>query len=220
MTADSPIPLNPLSTEAWKQALIERITYPVFEKLNAASVAIAGLGGLGSHVAIMLARAGIGKLLLVDFDHVDASNLNRQAYSIKHLGTAKTEALAELLREVNPCVQLELAQSRVTEENCLELFSTYEIVCEAFDVDTSKAMLVNTILSECPATRLVAASGLAGYGSANAIQTKRLMKRLYLSGDGESAVAEGEPLVAPRVMLCAAHQAQMIIRLILGEEEP
>ncbi len=209
-----------LNAEAWKQALIERVTPAIFEKLNSAAVAIAGLGGLGSHVAIMLARAGIGKLLLIDFDHVDATNLNRQAYRINQLGTAKTEALAQLLREINPCVQLELIQKRITDENCLEHFSSYNIICEALDVDTSKAMLVNTILSECPEARLVAASGLAGYGSANLIQTKRYMKRLYVSGDGESAVAGGEPLVASRVMLCAAHQAQMIIRLILGEEEP
>ncbi len=216
MNEDSP---TPFTVQAWQEALIERITLPVYEKLRTASVAIAGLGGLGSHVAIMLARAGIGKLLLVDFDSVDASNLNRQAYSIRHLGRAKTEALAELLREMNPCVELELAQCRVTEENCMELFSPYKLVCEAFDVDTSKAMLVECLLSQSPDTRIVAASGLAGYGSANAIKTRRLMKRLYLSGDGESAVAAGEPLVAPRVMLCAAHQAQMLIRLILGEEE-
>ncbi len=213
-------PSSKISPQQWQEALIERITLPVYEKLRAASVAIAGLGGLGSHIAIMLARAGVGELLLVDFDCVDASNLNRQAYRMDQLGLPKTEALSTLIREINPCIRIKLATCRVSEQNCTELFSSFPIVCEAFDVDSSKAMLVNSLLAECPSMRLVAASGLAGYGSANSIRTKCLMKRLYLCGDGESAVCDGEPLVAPRVMLCAAHQAQMVVRLILGEDEP
>ena len=73
--------------------LIERHTKPVYEKLQKAKVAIAGLGGLGSHIAVALVRMGVGHLYLVDFDKVDSSNLNRQYYRSCHIGVYKTEAL-------------------------------------------------------------------------------------------------------------------------------
>ncbi len=207
------------TAETWRAALIERVTLPVYEKLRVASVAIAGLGGLGSHIALMLARAGVGGLHLVDFDTVDVSNLNRQAYRIEHLGMAKHEALCAMLREVNPCIELSGAQRRVDEGNVVEMFSDFPLVCEAFDNEYAKAMLVEQLLLCCPEMRIVAGSGLAGYGSANAIVTRRAMSRLYVCGDEQSALAAHEPLVASRVMLCAAHQAHMVLRLILGETQ-
>ena len=107
-----------------------------------ARVAVAGLGGLGSNIAVMLARSGIGKLLLVDFDVVDVTNLNRQMYFIPQLGRPKTEALAELLVQINPYTEYETVCTKVTPENVKELFSEYPIVCEAFDRPDQKAMLV------------------------------------------------------------------------------
>ncbi len=211
--------LDTLDADTWRAALIERITPPVYEKLSRASLAIAGLGGLGSQIALMLARAGVGHLHLVDFDRVDVSNLNRQAYRIAHLHRPKTEALSEMIREINPCMRLSTAQLRVDESNVWEIFAPYELVCEAFDKEQSKAMLVEELLARSERVRIVAASGLAGYASANLIRTRRAMSRLYLCGDGVSALAENEPLVATRVMLCAAHQAHMLLRLILDEEE-
>ncbi len=208
-----------LDADSWRRALIERITPPIYEKLSHGSLAIAGLGGLGSQIALMLARAGIGHLHLVDFDCVDVSNLNRQAYRIAHLHRPKTVALCEMIREINPCIRLSSTQLRVDEGNVWEIFSPYELVCEAFDHEQSKAMLVEQLLSRSESVRIVAASGLAGYASANAIRTRRAMSRLYLCGDEVSALREDEPLVSTRVMLCAAHQAHMLLRLILDEQE-
>ena len=91
-----------LTKEEIRQALIERHTLPVQERLERARVAIAGLGGLGSNVAFFLARIGVGHLHLIDFDRVDITNLNRQQYFMRHIGMYKTDALREELVQINP----------------------------------------------------------------------------------------------------------------------
>lgn len=199
--------------------LSARHTPHVYEKLKRASVAIAGLGGLGSHIAIALARLGVGHLLLVDFDIVEPSNLNRQSYYIDDLGKPKTIALQQQIARINPFIHVDAKQERVTEKNVISLFGQYPIVCEAFDTPSTKAMLVNTLLEFCPNTTIVAASGMAGYTSANFIKTERRMKRLYVCGDFENEAKIGNGLMAPRVQICAGHQANMVLRLLLKIEE-
>lgn len=209
-----------LSENEMDALLIERHGIEYHRKIKSAHVAVAGLGGLGSNVAVMLARAGVGSLHLVDFDRVDGSNLNRQIYKMKHLGMKKTEALTEEIREINPYIRIAADTVKVTEENAGEIFAADAIICEAFDAAENKAMLVSTLLSRLPETVIVAGSGMAGFGSGNRIRTRKRMRRLYLCGDETSDIADGICLMAPRVTLCAAHQANMILRLILGETEP
>ena len=188
-------------------------------KLQAAVVAVCGLGGLGSNIAISLARSGIGKLILIDFDTVDITNLHRQQYKSSQVGLSKAEALLENLKEVAPYVQYEVHNEKVTAENAVRLLEDADIVCEAFDRADAKAMLVDVVLEQLPQKTLVAASGMAGFDSGNAIRTRKLTERFYLCGDGKSDVDQGIGLSAPRVMLCAAHQALTVIRLILGEKD-
>lgn len=209
-----------LSEQEMDALLIERHGIEYHRKIKSAHVAVAGLGGLGSNVAVMLARAGVGSLHLVDFDRVDGSNQNRQIYKMKHLGMKKTEALTEEIREINPYIRIAADTVKVTEENAGEIFAADAIICEAFDAAENKAMLVSTLLSRLPETVIVAGSGMAGFGSGNRIRTRKRMRRLYLCGDETSDIADGICLMAPRVTLCAAHQANMILRLILGETEP
>lgn len=196
-----------------------RHTPKVHSKLKKAEVAIAGLGGLGSNIAVSLARIGVGSLFLVDFDMVEPSNLNRQSYYIKHLGMYKTQALKEQIEQINPFVRVNIKTVRVEQENVVELFGNYDVLCEAFDNPTAKAMLVTTALSQLPNIKVVAASGMAGYASSNHICTERKMKNLYICGDYESEAAIGNGLMAPRVQICAGHQANMVLRLLLGIEE-
>lgn len=184
------------------------------QRLKAARVAIAGLGGLGSNIAVMLARSGVGQLLLMDFDRVEPSNLNRQHYCIKHLGMYKTEALQMQLKEINPYINTEIKNIRLDGGNTEAALSGCDIVCEAFDDAQSKAELVNTVLERLPNAYVVAASGMAGIGSANSIKTIHPMKRLYVCGDMESDIKEG--LTAARAVLCAAHQANAVLRIING----
>ncbi|MDD5952638.1 MAG: sulfur carrier protein ThiS adenylyltransferase ThiF [Oscillospiraceae bacterium] len=204
------------SEEELESMMCARHTPFVHEKVKGSRVAIAGLGGLGSNIAVLLARTGVGHLLLVDFDVVEPSNLNRQSYFISHLGLPKTEAMKAQLAQINPFLQVETKTLRVTSNNAVELFREYPIVCEAFDNPTAKAELINTLLENCPEKQIVAASGMAGYGSSNAIRTRRMFQNLYVCGDGETAAQVGNGLMAPRVTVCAAHQANMVLRLILG----
>ncbi len=206
-----------LTKEEWLQALTERHGKEKQEKFLNATVAICGLGGLGSNIAISLTRVGIGKLILIDFDKVDPTNLNRQQYKMSQLGMYKTEALAENLREITPYVDIEYHTVKMTEENTVELLNDADIVCEAFDKADNKAMLVNAVLEGFEDKIIVSGSGMSGFGSANEIKTQKIMKRLYLCGDGVSDVNDGIGLVASRVMACAAHEAHMVVRILSGE---
>ena len=208
-----------LSKEEIYAALNERHSPEIQAVLSAGNVAIAGLGGLGSNVAYSLTRIGVGHLHLIDFDVVDVTNLNRQQYFMEHVGMYKTEALKYLLMKINPYIEIKTDCVRVTEENIKELFCDNDIVCEAFDNPDAKALLVNGIMEYFPEKKLVSASGMAGFGSSNSIVTRRITKNFYLCGDRVTAPSYGNGLMAPRVAVCAAHEANMITRLILGEEE-
>lgn len=211
-----PIP----SREVMREALNIRHGEELQNKISAARVAVCGLGGLGSNIAIALARAGVGHLHLIDFDRVDLTNLNRQQYAVGQLGQYKTDALRETLSLVSPYCDVTCDTIKVTEENLPDLLKTEDYICEAFDRAEAKAMLVSGVLEHFPEKYLVAASGLAGLGSANTIQTRRVSQRFYLCGDGTSDSSVGLGLVASRVLVCAAHEANMILRLIAGEREP
>ena len=208
------------SREVMREALNIRHGEDLQNKISAARVAVCGLGGLGSNIAIALARAGVGHLNLIDFDRVDLTNLNRQQYAVGQLGQYKTDALRETLSLVSPYCDVTCDTIQVTEENLLDLLKTEDYICEAFDRAEAKAMLVSGVLEHFPEKYLVAASGLAGLGSANTIQTRRVSQRFYLCGDGTSDSSVGLGLVASRVLVCAAHEANMILRLIAGEREP
>ena len=184
-----------LSREELRRARVERQGEAVVRRLESAVVGIAGLGGLGSHIAVSLARLGVGKLVLADFDRVEVTNLHRQQYFIEH-------------------------PVRLTPENLPGIFAGCSVLCEAFDRPEEKAMLIETALTELPHTVVVSGSGMAGTGSANTIQTVRAMNRLYLCGDGETDVATSGSLTASRVSVCAGHQAHMVLRLLLGDETP
>ena len=208
------------SQEEIYAALCQRHGKALQDKLQKAKVAIAGLGGLGSNIAIGLARIGVGQLHLVDFDRVDLTNLNRQHYFIHHLGQYKTEALKKQILEINPYIRVSTDCLKITASNVATLFSDADIICEAFDVPENKAMLVNTVLEQLPDKWLVSGNGMAGYGKSNLIQTKAIMSKFYLCGDNISS-NEAQPLMAPRVAICAGHETNMVVELIiehLGKE--
>lgn len=200
--------------EAMQDALAKRIGRKLWEKVSSACVAVCGLGGLGSNIAVMLARAGVGKLCLIDFDKVDISNLNRQQYKAGQLGMYKTEALSEVLLEIAPYIEIETHTVRMDERNTQELLRDADIICEAFDVAEAKAMLTDIVLTGLPDKYLVSASGMAGMEDANNIKTRKITEHFFICGDGVSEVTEGEGLVSSRVMLCAAHQAHKVLQLI------
>ncbi|TLM62797.1 MAG: sulfur carrier protein ThiS adenylyltransferase ThiF [Deltaproteobacteria bacterium] len=197
--------------------LTARHTPGVHDRVKRATVGIAGVGGLGSAVAVALARTGVGNLIIADFDLVEPSNLNRQQYFLDQLGLPKVYALRDTLARINPHVHVSACHLRLTPGNIAEIFGTVDVLVEAFDRADQKAMLTETFTARFPDKPLVAGSGMAGFGPANSVTTRRAFGRLYLCGDGETAAAPGVGLMAPRVGVAAHHQANAVLRLLLGE---
>ena len=203
--------------ELKEEDLLKRNVKGISKKLKKTRVCILGLGGLGSNVAVLLARSGIGYLKLVDFDIVEASNLNRQQYRISHIGMKKTEAIKTIIKEINPFVEVDILDIKVSKENIHSIVGDIEIVVEAFDVAETKAMAIEELLINGNKI-LVSASGMAGLGSANEIITRKIRDNFYLVGDNYSDYEEYSGIMSTRVMICAAHQANVVLRLIVGEE--
>jgi sulfur carrier protein ThiS adenylyltransferase len=188
----------------------------ISEKLGSSIVGIAGLGGLGSNIAAALARSGIGKLIIADFDKVEESNLNRQFFFIDQLGKFKVDCMIENLRRINPQVKVEGHKIKLDSENIPKIFEGADCVAECFDSVPAKQMIVETVLSKM-SCMIVSASGLAGYGKSNEIQTRRVGKRLIIAGDGHRSTDTCGTLTAARIGIVAMHQANAIIELLIDE---
>ncbi len=188
-----------------------------FFELKNAVVGIAGLGGLGSNVAVALTRLKVGKLILVDFDQIEESNLNRQNYFLDQVGKHKVDMSMENLRRINPEAVLEGHKVRLNPDNIPQVFAGAHVIAECFDRADQKQMIVETVLSKMKNTYIVTVSGLAGFGKSNDIQTRRLSSRLVFVGDGVSGTKPGVPLTAGRVGVAAYHQANAVTDILLGE---
>ena len=207
------------SPEEIEFLMMARHTPGVHQKIKTSVVGIAGLGGLGSAVAIALARIGVGTLILADFDVVEPSNLNRQQYFLNQIGMPKVEALQENLLKINPYVRIRLHNERLDRKNIERIFKEADVVVEALDRADEKAMLINAVSEKMPDKYIVAASGVAGYGDNNEIETVRFSSRIFIVGDQKTAAQPGVGLMAPRVGIAAHHQANTVLRILLGEEK-
>jgi sulfur carrier protein ThiS adenylyltransferase len=195
-----------------------RHTPGVHRRVKKSTVGIAGLGGLGSQVAIALARIGIGTLVLADYDIVEPSNLNRQQYFVRQIGMPKVDSMRENLKEINPYVCVITHHTVIGPENVREIFGNAHVIVEAFDRADQKALFINAVSQQMPDTYIVAASGVAGYGDNNTIKTTKFSSKIFIVGDQRTAAGPGVGLMAPRVGIAAHHQANMVLRLILGKE--
>ena len=207
------------SSEEFECLLLARHTPGVHQKIKRAVIGIAGLGGLGSAVAIALARIGVGTLILVDFDVVEPSNLNRQQYFIHQIGRPKVEALRENLSKINPYVRILTYAEKLDRDNMERIFKDAMVIVEAFDRAEEKAMLINALSEKMPDKYIVAASGVAGYGDNNEIRTVQFSSRIFIIGDQKTPAEPGVGLMAPRVGIAAHHQANLVLRILLGEEK-
>ena len=205
--------------EVLKAMIASRNSPELNAALASGCVGVAGLGGLGSNIALSLARTGVAKLVLADFDVVEPSNLNRQQYFVRHIGMKKTDALKELIADVNPFVEVVTHDVTLTAANVAEIFAPCGVICEAFDNVAGKAMMVNEAGASLRDKKIVGASGMAGYFSSNLIKTVKFARNVYLCGDLQNAAGVGQGLMAARVAICANHQANLAIRLLMGLEE-
>ncbi len=190
----------------------ERLAY-----LQSVTVGIAGAGGLGSNCAMHLVRSGFKRFVLADFDRVDETNLNRQAFRLDQVGLDKVSALASNMRDVNPDVEVDGRCVRLTSDNVSALFAGCDVVVEALDAPQSKALVVETFLSSD--VLVVAASGMGGAGNADAIVTRRVRDMFYLIGDMKTECCGEHPPFSPRVGVAAAKQADVVLAHFLDKFE-
>lgn len=184
--------------------------------LSSKTVGIAGAGGLGSNCAVALARTGIGKLIIADFDIVSESNLNRQYYFFDQIGQKKVYALRENISRANPNVDVEVSTVSITPKNIKHLFEKCDIVVEAFDRADQKQMLIEFMLENMPLIPIVAGSGMAGFGGSNTLRVKKF-DNLYICGDETSEVSVINPPLAPRVGIVSNMEANVVLEILLSE---
>ena len=204
------------SFEELESLMMARHTPNVHNKLKCGNVAILGLGGLGSNIAISLARIGVGKLSLVDYDIVEPSNLNRQQYFIEDIGKFKSEALKKIISRINPFIETKTYNMFVNKKN-IDKFKDADIIIEAFDNPACKAEICNSVLLNMRDKYLIASSGMAGYYDSNTILTKKIRDKFYICGDFVSEAKKGEGLMAPRVAICANHMANLATKILIKE---
>ncbi len=189
------------------------------EKLKGTCIGIAGCGGLGSNCAIALARAGVGHLVIADFDVVTAENLDRQYYFLDQVGEKKVLALRENIRKAAPSIKVEAHELRLGPDEVVRIFKDCQVIVEAVDRADMKLMIIETVTERFPDKFIIAGSGLAGYGGNNDLRTRRL-GNLFICGDETSEVSEEMPPLAPRVGIVAGMQANQVLEIVLDDLRP
>jgi sulfur carrier protein ThiS adenylyltransferase len=187
-------------------------------KLKGKTVGIAGCGGLGSNVAVALARVGIGKLIIADFDKIEENNLNRQYFFFDQIGKYKADALKENISRLNPAVNVEAHIIKLDHDKIVELFSNCDVIVEAFDKAEMKEMIAETVLSEFFEKPLVCGVGLAGWGGNNLIKVMQY-DNLFIVGDQKSETSEDSPPIAPRVGIVSNMMANVVLEIFLGKDK-
>lgn len=187
------------------------------EILKTKRVGIAGCGGLGSNCAVALARVGIGQLIIADFDIITEGNLNRQYFLYDQIGEVKAFALKLNINRINPNVNVEAHNLKLTPQSIIKLFKDCDVIVEAFDLAEMKQMIIETVLSEMPEKPIVSGIGLAGWGDSNSLKVRQI-GNLYLCGDTVKEVSENMPPLAPRVGIVANIQANVVLEILLDKK--
>ncbi|NLZ48779.1 MAG: sulfur carrier protein ThiS adenylyltransferase ThiF [Clostridiales bacterium] len=197
----------------FEKALVSYIGEEKLRKIQSVKIGIAGAGGLGSNCAFNLVRSGFNKLLIVDYDRVEYSNLNRQFFFYKQVGKYKVEVLKENLLLINPDLKIQTYNLKIEENNIKHIFRDCDIIVEAFDKAVYKKMLVESYINS--GKLLVAASGLAGWGNSDEIKVHQIKENFYVIGDLTSEVGKESPPISPRVNIAAAKQADVILNYVI-----
>lgn len=198
--------------------VINRImTFAQIQKiLSKKTVGIAGAGGLGSNCAVALARVGIGKIIICDFDFIAKSNLNRQYYFYEQVGQKKAFAIEENILFINPKVKVKACDLKLNPQNIHTVFKKCDVIVEAFDLAEMKEMIIETVQTKLPHIPLITGLGMAGWGDSNSIKVRRV-DNLYICGDEKSEISEELPPLAPRVGIVANMQANTVMEILLNE---
>lgn len=184
--------------------------------LKKCTVGIAGCGGLGSTCAVNLARAGVGKLVIADYDIVTRENLERQYYFSDQIGMLKVHALKSNIHRIDPSISVKAFDLKLCSSDIIELFAGCDVIVEAFDKAEMKQMIIETALSNMPAKPLVAGIGLAGYGMTDILKVYR-SGNLIICGDQKTEIGEESPLMAPRVGIVSNMEANEVLEILMSK---
>ncbi len=193
------------------------MTFKQIQKiLSKKTVGIAGAGGLGSNCAVALARVGIGKIIICDFDVISASNLNRQYYFYDQVGQKKAFTIEENILLINPKVKVKAWDVKLNPQNIPVIFKKCDIIVEAFDLAEMKEMIIETVQTQLPQIPLITGLGMAGWGNSNSIKVRKV-DNLFICGDETSEISEELPPMAPRVGMVANMQANTVMEILLNK---
>jgi sulfur carrier protein ThiS adenylyltransferase len=199
----------------FEKGLKRYLNAAIIKELQKIKIGVAGAGGLGSNCAQMLVRCGFKRFKIIDHDFLELSNLNRQFYFLPQVGQTKVDLLAVNLKAINPDVEIEAAKIEFTDQNAPEIFTDCQVIIEAFDKPECKKLLIETYLDT--GKLIVAASGIAGWGNSDEIKAYKIKKDFYLIGDLTTEVTAENPPLAPKVVLAAAKQADVVLSYFLKQ---
>ncbi len=182
--------------------------------LQEKTVGIAGAGGLGSNCAVALARSGVGRIIISDFDTITESNLNRQYYYFDQIGQHKAYTLSDNIYFIDPEIEVEAHQVKLGPAEIVKIYKDCDVIIEAFDLAEMKQMIIETVQTELPHIPLIVGLGMAGWGDSNSIKLRQV-DNLYICGDEKTEIAEDNPPLAPRVGMVAQMQANVALELLL-----
>ena len=202
-----------MTIEIFRDNVSKKLGKENFKKIRDARIGIAGAGGLGSNCALNLVRAGAANLTIVDFDVIEAANLDRQFYFLYQVGMRKVEALKANLLRINPDLELRMVNKKIEENNIDKIFGECDIVAECLDTAECKTMLLEKLLRM--KKFVVAVSGLGGIGASDDIKTHRVKDNLIIIGDLKSDICH-KPALSPRVNVAAAKQADAILEYVIN----
>ncbi|MBF0618790.1 MAG: sulfur carrier protein ThiS adenylyltransferase ThiF [Candidatus Omnitrophica bacterium] len=196
----------------FETALLRYLKPEQLEVIQQQRIGIAGAGGLGSNIAIILVRTGFKKISILDKDTIEASNLNRQDYTLADIGKPKVLCLKKRLLTINPDLDIITHLSEWSPASADTFFTHCAILVEAFDQAETKTAFVGWAVSK--AKFVVSGNGMAGLDESHVTAVKKT-GNLYIVGDNSADIHTGAAPLAPRVMQCAAKMAEVILRLAL-----
>ena len=200
-----------------KDDLFGKIDPKIRKKIANKTIGIAGAGGLGSNVAVSLARCGFDKFVIADFDKVELSNLNRQFYFLDQIGMYKVDALLENMRKINPFIDIEKHIIRLNSYNVNSIFSKVDIMVEALDKAKVKKMLIENWVENYPNKPIIIASGIYGYGDFSKLRIK-VVDKIYICGDQESEIENDYSPLSPKVGIVSNMQSDLVLKILMDEE--
>ena len=187
----------------------------ILSVISKKKIGIIGAGGIGSNAAVSLARAGVGHLVIADFDIIQPSNLNRQYYFLDQIEKPKVFALEKNLKKINPFISYRMINSKINELNLAEFFFDVDLLIEAVDRADQKKMILESWIELYPNKPIVMASGIAGIGGNNMLHTRKI-DNIYICGDEKTESDESNLPYAPKVAMVAAMQANLALEILLG----